>query len=321
MQALRPIATTPSRNPVIGRPSDDLPRHPNPDPRSDDPEGAFILSSIVVPPPRGVAKRERVEVERPFLLISTPRSGSDWFVNDSLRWRAPDYFREYFNPTTNFGRSTILRLAFGSENDWQNVALPWECEEDLCEYVHKATWCLDQFRYAKENYAAFKIGFFVKHFDCFALIGQRKLTFPGGSQPRSTEHWWVRYFQSLELNRELIDPEIARFITYAMGCPLDLRRKMVAAQVIATYQTIRECIRYGIPIIEYRRLLSLPSTPEVFDYLQGKVPPALLDEGLAERVVQTRRVSDKSKLYEAWNVEDFARELIDMIPAELQVYF
>ena len=255
------------------------------------------------------------------MLLSTPRSGSDWFVKDPLRWMAPDYFREYFNPTTNFVRSAILRLAFGSENDWQNLALPWECQADLCEYVRQVTWCLDPYRYAKENYSAFKIGFFVKHFDCFALIGQRKHTFPGGSQPRCTEHWWLRYFQSLEFNRDLLEPEIARFVNHAIGSPLDLRRKMIAAHLIATYQTVRECVRYQIPIIEYRRLLSLPSAPEVFEYLRDKVPPELMDEGFAERVIQTRKVSDKSKLYDAWDVEDFARELIDMIPAELQVYF
>ena len=260
-------------------------------------------------------------VQQPIMLISTPRSGSDWFVYQSLQWAAPDYFREYFNPTTNFVRTAHLRLTFGSENDWQNIALPWECLEDMCEYVRQVTWCLDSYRYAKENYAAFKIGFFIKHFHCFALIGHRKLTFPGGSHPRCTEHWWLRYFQSLELNRDFLDREVARFVNYSIGSQLDLRRKMVAAQVIATYQTIRECLRYQIPIIEYRQLLTLPSAPEVSDYLSDKVPPSLMDEEFGDRVVQTRKVSDKSRLYEAWNVEDFAQELIAMIPAELQTYF
>ena len=143
-------------------------------------------------------------MERPVLLISTPRSGSDWFAYDLLRWANPEYFREYFNPTTNFPRSSVIRLSFGSETDWQNLALPWECQEDLCDYVLKASWGIDQYRFDKENYAAFKIGFFVKHFECFALIGHRILTFPGGSQPKSTDYWWLRYFQSMEFNRELL---------------------------------------------------------------------------------------------------------------------
>jgi hypothetical protein len=260
-------------------------------------------------------------VQRPILLISTPRSGSDWFVKEALRWEAPGYFREYFNPSTNFIRSAVLRLAFGSEVDWPGIALPWECEEDLCEYVHQATWCLDHYRYAKENYSAFKIGFFRKHFDCFALVGERKHTFPGGSQPRSTEFWWSRYFQSLEFNRELLDREVARLVEQALGGSLDLHRKMVAAQVIATYQTVRECVRYRIPIVEYRRLVSLPSAGEVAEYLRDKVPVPLMDEGFADRVIETRRKPDKSGAYDAWKVEDFARELIEMIPAELRAYF
>ena len=260
-------------------------------------------------------------MKRPILLISTPRSGSDWFADVCLQWRAPDYFREYFNPVTNFPHGAILRHAFGSEGDWANIAVPWECQEDLCEFVLQATWHRDTYRYAKENYAAFKIGFFRKHFDCFALIGNRKSTFPGGSQPHSTEYWWLRYFQSLEFNRDLIGEDVARLIDRALAGPLDLHRKMVASQVIATYQTLVECRRYDIPILEYRRIISLPSDSEVFEYLRGKVPAMLMDSELADRVVGSRKAPDKSSRYDAWDVEEFARGLIELVPPDLQPYF
>ncbi len=260
-------------------------------------------------------------MHRPLLLISTPRSGSDWFADRCLRWQAPGYFREYFNPVTNFARSAVLRLAFGSEVDWQNLAVPWEYQADLCEYVYQATWVLDGYRHAKENYAAFKVGFLRRHFDCFALIGHRRQIFPGVSDPHSTAFWWGRYFQSLEFNRELLDDEDAKLVDHALAAPLDLRRKMVAAQVIVTCRTARECLRYGVPILEYRRLIAPSSTSEVVEHLRDKVPAPLMDDGLADRVVATRRADDQADRYDAWGVEDFAQGLIELIPPELKPYF
>ncbi len=260
-------------------------------------------------------------VERPILLISTPRSGSDWFAESCLQWRPPDYFREYFNPVCNATESAILRLAFGSERDWVNVALPWECQDDVCDFVFQSIWSRNPFRFVKENFASFKIGFFRRYFDCFALVGHRMSTFPGGSRPRWTEYWWFRYFQSLEFNRGLIGEEVGRLVDRALSGPLDLHRKLVAAQVVATYQTLIECRRYDIPVVEYRRLVALPSAADVSEYLRSKVPAALMDEGFADRVVETRKVSDKSNGYDAWGVEEFAQGLIELIPDDLKSYF
>lgn len=260
-------------------------------------------------------------MHRPILLISTPRSGSDWFANNCLLWEMPEYFREYFNPICNFYHCAALRQAFGSEVDWANFAVPWECQEISCEYIYGITWAREPYRITKENYGAFKIGFFRRHFDCFALIGHRSHTFPGGSRPRSTEYWWERIFLSLEFNRHLLDDDIVRLIDRATAGRPDPRRRVVAAQVIATYQTVRECRRYGIPIIEYRRLVSLPSAPEVSEYLADKLPAPVRQDGLADRVVETRQMVDKSGLYEAWGVEGFAAELIDLMPAEIRPFF
>ncbi len=260
-------------------------------------------------------------MHRPFLLISTPRSGSDWFAAECLLWRTPEYFREYFNPTCNFHHAAVLSQAFGSEVDWANLAVPWECQEISCEYIHSITWAREAWRCTKENYAAFKIGFFRRHFDCFALIGHRWNTFPGGSRPRSTEYWWDRIYRSLEFNRHLLDEDIARLVDHATAGRVSLNRKMIAAQVIATYQTVRECLKYEIPILEYRRLISLPSTSEIFEYLADKLPAPLREGGLADRILSTRRAVDKAIPYEAWDVEGLAVELIDLMPTEIRPYF
>ncbi len=258
---------------------------------------------------------------RPILLISTPRSGSDWFADDCLLWKKPEYLREYFNPMCNFFNCAVLRQAFGSEVDWANIAVPWECQEHSAEYIYAITWARDPFRITKENYAAFKIGFFQRHFDCFALIGHRSHTFPGGSRPRSTEYWWERIFQSLEFNRHLLDEPIVRLVDHATSARRTAYQRMVAAQVILNYQTVRECLKYQIPILEYRRLVSLGTVDEVSDYLLGKIPASVMVDGLAERILTTKRVVNKSDAYLAWDVESFAAELVEMMPTEIRHYF
>ena len=280
-----------------------------------------LIANAAAPP--GRPHDGDAEVERPTLMISMPRSGSDWFAEKCLLWAWPDYFREYFNPVCNFERAAALRQAFGSEVDWEGIAVPWECQDEIIEHAFLVTFRREPhpIYYTKENYAAFKIGFFRRHFDCFAMVGHRRLTFPGGSRPHYTAYWWLRYFQSLEFNAALLDEDVGRLVDRALSSPLDSRRKMVAAQVIATYQTVRECSRLAIPVLEYRRLLEIGSGPEVAGYLRGKLPAPAEVEGVADRVVRTRRVADKSSLYEAWGVEGFAEALIGMIPSHLASYF
>ena len=96
---------------------------------------------------------------------------------------------------------------------------------------------------------------------------------------------------------------------------------MVAAHVIVTFQTLRECARHGIPVLDYRRLVTIPTASEVRDYIAGKIPAAISDDGLADRVVATRSVVDKSARYDAWGVEGFALELIGLIPSGYRSYF
>jgi hypothetical protein len=272
----------------------------------------------------GIREGNAVKGQDQFLLISTPRSGSDWLAH-CLGWAHPAYHREFFCPPCNLFCQGELRQCFGSEVDWQNIALPWECQPELIDFVYRHTWAAQKsihgLRSTKENWSAFKIGFLDRHFDCFAMVGHRKHTFPGRSKPRETMYWWSRYYESLVLNVDLLDEDIAGPVRRSIASALGIRQKMGAAQVIATYQTVKECDRLGIPIIEYRRLVACRSAEEVYSYLDGKVPAAIMNAEVTGRVVANMNVPDKVELYNALGVEDFCRDLIDSFPVEYRRYF
>ena len=265
---------------------------------------------------------------RPILMTSTPRSGTDWFCHRilSLRDGEGGYYREFFNPLSNRDpdHRAALAAVFGSEVHWKNVAVPWEEQMPALQEAFDRTWgtIRGAFRFVKEVWVAFKTGFLCRHFDAFAYLGHRQFTFPGGSSPADTVYWWSQGYCSLLANAGRLDDDLRELVAFCRREAYSPHRAICAAQVLISYQIARDAHRYGLAVIEHRKLAHLGTAAEVADYLAALLPARLFDDGLADRVMGNRSRFDLEKAveYHAMNVEGFCRRLIRRLPA-FQEYF
>ena len=273
----------------------------------------------VIPGPFHFRRGEIAMADRPLLIVSTPRSGTDWFLATCLAscLEPGTLVREFFSPvsTPDPQLGPILSRAFGSEDDWLPIAAPAESQAHLDE-VFAATWPAlgGRFRVDKEVWSAFKTRFFAAHFDCVGFIGHRRSTFPGASQQWATMHWYTQYYRSLIHHAPSYEEDVRGLVTFASAEARTARDEVVAAQIIATYKIVKDCHALGLPIIESRRLIDLPGG-EVAGYLRERLPRWIDVEALASIAVATRRMThdEKRQAYDEFGAEPFAARLIGQL--------
>jgi hypothetical protein len=225
---------------------------------------------------------------RPIALLSLPNTGTDWFVDMLLRQNAQlRYYREFFNPICNPTYENILNRAFGCEmvDSFAQIARsPCPHEE-----VYQQTWTKENYNFTKENYSAFKLPWFVTHFDCVVLYRRAELSLPGSRLPVKT--WYDAMYHSLLQNRWTLEPDVRFLVDVAVAEADTLAKRLVAAFVIHYYKLLKDAHHHNVPVLDYDRLMNL-SGAELASYLRGK--PAVADaDKLAYDIGEQRRAPHK----------------------------
>jgi hypothetical protein len=221
---------------------------------------------------------------RPIALLGLPNTGTDWLVDLILRQNPSlKYYREFFNPICNEDYQDVLSRAFGCEmlDNYEMIARP-DCP---CEEVFEQTWACESYNFTKENFSAFKVGWFVHHFDCFLLHRRIELTLPG--QRLQVKTWYSALFWSLVRNRKFLPRELRALVQFALDEADTLNKRQAAAFAIFSRHLLEEARRYSLRVVDYDCLMTL-EPPELTAHLAG-LPGVVDPERLAHDVRATRR--------------------------------
>lgn len=244
--------------------------------------------------------------QRPIALLSLPNTGTDWFVEMLLRQNSQlRYYREFFNPICNPTYENVLNRAFGCEMV-DNFALiaKMPCQH---EAVYQQTWARENYNFTKENYSAFKLPWFVTHFDCFVLYRRAELSLPGSRLPVKT--WFDAMYHSLLRNRWTLEPDVRFLVDFSVEAANTLAKRLVAAFVIHYYKLLKDAHRLNVPILDYDRLMDLPCV-DLAAYLRG-IPAVADADKLAYDICENRRPPHKD--FASLRADDFYTRLTRLV--------
>lgn len=183
---------------------------------------------------------------KPFLIVSTPNSGSDWLAECIQRATGWRYFRkEFFNPLTNGAYAETLLSAFGCELATGAEHLS-TCYTQQIDAVIERTWPPDTYDLNKEVWSFCKLPALVAHFDCLVLTRSTSSLFPP-SRLRVWQ-WYDAIWNALKK---------ARRIELNATTPLARAREAHGA---ANDILLRDATALRVPQLSYDHLIS--STPE-----------------------------------------------------------
>jgi hypothetical protein len=196
------------------------------------------------------------DTPRPFnMLVSFPRSGTDFFCRALMRDRKIKYFREYFNPICNPKRRDVLRKCFGCEEMKSYLEIMGETSAEAVDDVVKESWTLDNFNTTKENFSALKIEFLIKHFNMVALIRKPFHTFPTSRPefilPILNSFLQAGAYRNVFLAEEL--NELRNFI--ARIRIIDVHNAGLMAYLVHNYILLAACKKFDINIMSYEDLI------------------------------------------------------------------
>jgi hypothetical protein len=240
--------------------------------------------------------------QRPIALLSLPNTGTDWFADMLLRQNPHlRYYREFFNPICNPTYENVLNRAFGCEmvDNFASIAKA-HCQH---EAVYQETWAKENYNFTKENYSAFKLPWFITHFDCVVLYRRAELSLPGSRLPVKT--WYDAMYHSLLRNRWTLEPDVRFLVDFAVAEADTLAKRLLAAFVIHYYKLLKDAHRHNVPILDYDRLMDLCG-PDLASYLRG-VPAVADADKLAYDICEHRRPSHKD--FASLRADDFFMRL------------
>lgn len=243
------------------------------------------------------------QLERPIALLSLPNTGTDWFVDLLLRQNPRlKYYREFFNPICNPVYENVLNRAFGCEMvDNFAVIAKSHCQH---EAVFQQTWANENYNFTKENYSAFKLKWYITHFDCLVLYRRAELSLPGSRLP--VKAWYDAMYCSLVRNRWTLEPDVCALVDFAVAYADTIAKRLVAAFAIYYYKLLKDARRYKVPVLDYDRLMEW-SEIDLACYLRGM--PAVADaEKLAYDVCAERRPTNRD--FAALKADDFFARLM-----------
>lgn len=192
---------------------------------------------------------------RPNLVVSFPRSGTDFLCSAIAEDRAIRYFREYFNPCCNPERAGELARCFGDETLSNHLMLMSDPSSDILDETIGRTWARDGFNTTKENYLASKLEFFVGHFETVCLVRNAAHTFPTSRPDYIAPILWA--FQSAGPYRRSFIARELNELRHFISCVAlnDVGDVLLCAYFIHHFALLAACRRFGVPVVRYEDIL------------------------------------------------------------------
>ena len=112
-----------------------------------------------------------------------------------------------------------------------------------------------------------------------------------------------------------MDENIKRAIDFCKNNAKNDIQKACSAHIIFSYQTLSEAIKFKLPVIDYKKLVSEKNESVLYSYLRNKIPEALLSRSLTKSVINTAIdcCLSREKMYRNLNVEHFCLRLIEQL--------
>lgn len=194
------------------------------------------------------------------VLLSSPRSGTDFLCDSLTEQDGIRYYREYFNPICNELRAPALLRGFGDERFESSGRIMTEISGDAFLSILADSWSHDGYNTTKENFAAVKLHHFVPLFNVVILIRKMQHTFPTSRPdymaPIATSFMFSGPYRSVPLAMELND--VRRFMTNLSF--LDPQELSLAAYAVQHFILVDAADRFGIPIIRYEDMITQSGT-------------------------------------------------------------
>jgi hypothetical protein len=234
---------------------------------------------------------------KPLMLVSCPKSGTDFLMKGILTNRSLNYSREFFNSATN--SEPVIQQNFGYHLNTQHVASEAPCQEAIDLFNSQGL------NITKENYLAFRLEHFIENFDMVVLHRSRSLTFP------STIPEFIGAIGISFLHNNYVNPVYTEIQKYFLTVP-EIHRPVIS-HVLNWYVTFKFCDVHNLEVIDYEDLMTLDV--DALDYLmQSSLPDHVYKPTIARRLVQIRKVKERpvmrySELNSEPRVEDFLKFL------------
>ena len=230
-------------------------------------------------------------MNKQFVLLSCPRSGTDWFMDAlTISNNNISYFREFFNPlTSEFKYRELISTRFGSEFHPDNIVFPHSIES--LEKIYNSTWEVEPYNTTKEVFSGWKVDFYIKYFDMAFLIRSPLYTFPGGTLYTIAYNRPI-YFAVANNIKHMEDDLLKLFFNLNANlindCDILLQQSAIG-YIIQNAKLLKEAKKHNIKVIRYESLISM-TVYQMIPYLEERMPNRFNIEELSVRLVHTKRI-------------------------------
>ena len=243
-----------------------------------------------------------------YMLLALPRSGSGWLAAQLEKNLDLQYRWEYFSAYSPGGNKKY----YGHEKHIKPLCGPTESWIEELDKLYQNTWLKEKenFNFTKEVWSAFKLPFFIRHFNCFVLYRSRKLTFPS-----SIPEWPAAYYHSACENFETLDDNLQQMIKVAKDFPNNINCVSMVGHTIAYYQLLMDAEQHNIPVINYTKLVTLPKG-RLWTYMERKMQGVEVSDKLIDSVKQSAKkidVTARLRNYDRSGLEAFYHKLIENV--------
>jgi hypothetical protein len=111
------------------------------------------------------------------LIAAVPSCGSDWFAECVRDASSHSYYREFFNPMTNWRLADTIGAEFGCESPLYIDNILTASSEESLQRIVSETWASSGLTMTKENWSHRKLWYLKDHFHvvCFARRAEDSL--------------------------------------------------------------------------------------------------------------------------------------------------
>lgn len=223
---------------------------------------------------------------KPLLLVSQSNSGSSWFAR-CIAEAHPDlrfFDKEFFNPMMNHRHAARLSRSLGCElhTTVDNLAAVPD-PADIKQLID-STWGAEAHGFTKENFLAYKLPAFARHFEVFLLFRGIDLCFP--PERARVRQWYDAWFWSLWRNGRFTEAQKE----WICARQVSSHERAVIAWITVRarlLESARELDAEG-RIVDWERCIEYPAE-SLRTYLAGVLPPRLSSDRIADEILATRR--------------------------------
>jgi len=248
-----------------------------------------------------------------YIILSLPSCGTDWLAT-CIQKTHPElrYHREFFNPICNLEHAETLGQAFGCEMIpyHKRIAVPWRNQFETISDAYLKTWPGSGLNFTKENFSAFKVGFFAGVFKCIGVLRPVHAVFP---PPRlRVVAWYNAIFDSIrgyvDQCGNFNDGLVGRIVTNSLREARTPLERAVAAFVISSIVLTRGLLDNDSPLLEYSSLVQLRGG-DLWDYLKRNLPEGIDVDALAAEIEITAdrsfNLADRIRKFNALGLNEF----------------